>query len=88
MMLSIAAIAAAVLVAACARSGEHPAAVVPTGRTNATADAQVVPASYGGANASTDARPVAFRAEFTAEPREDRAGAPPTLAFTVKNSSG
>ncbi|MDQ3252824.1 MAG: hypothetical protein M3R15_02780, partial [Acidobacteriota bacterium] len=88
MMLAVAAIAAAVLVAACARSGEQPAAVVPTGRTNANADAQVVPASYDSANASTEARPAAFRTEFTAEPREVRAGAPATLAFTVKNSSG
>ena len=87
MVWAVAAIAV-VLIAACARSGEQPTAVVPTGQTNANTDAQVVPASYGGANASTEARPAAFRAEFTAEPREVRAGAPATLVFTVKNSSG
>lgn len=87
-MLAVAVIVAAVLVAACARSGEQPSAVITNGQTNANADAQVVPASYGGANASTEARPAAFRAELTTEPREVSAGAPATLAFTVKNSSG
>ncbi len=89
MLLAVAAITVAVLVAGCARSGEQPAAaVVPTGQTNANTNAQVVPASYGGADASTGARSTAFRAEFTAEPREVRAGAPATLVFKVKNSSG